>query len=175
MGTVSKSELELTVVREVEDFLFHEGEVLDHHDFKEWLEMLTEDIRYRMPVRVTREKTAGEGFDPDMAHMDEDRDSLEMRALRVDTEYAWAEEPPSRTRHFITNVRVQAREADGEYDVKSNLLLYRTRGDAPTFDILSAERQDVLRRADGGELQLARRTILLDQSTVLTHNIGFFL
>ena len=54
-------------------------------------------------------------------------------------------------------------------------MLYRTRGDVPAFDILSAERHDVLRRAETGELQLARRTILLDQSTVLTHNIGFFM
>src|SRR5581483_742568 len=102
---------------------------------------------------VTREHTAGPGFDDRMAHMYEDRDSLEMRALRVNTEYAWAEEPPSRTRHFVTNVRVSGGERGDELAVRSNLLLYRTRGDVPAYDILSAERRDVLRRCDG-ELRL---------------------
>jgi 3-phenylpropionate/cinnamic acid dioxygenase small subunit len=165
---------DLALVREIEEFLFMEAELLDAHDFKGWLEQLTEDIHYLMPVRVTREKTAGRGFDDRMAHMDEDYDSLEMRALRVDTEYAWAEEPPSRTRHFVTNVRVSTGDDDDELAVRSNLLLYRTRGDVPAFDLLSAEREDVLRRVEG-RWRLAKRTVYLDQSTVLTHNIGFFL
>lgn len=174
MTVAAGTRLDLALVHEAEQFLYDEAEILDAHDFKAWLELLTEDIHYKMPVRVTREKTAGRGFDDRIAHMDEDRDSLEMRALRVDTEYAWAEEPPSRTRHFLTNIRVRPGEDDAELLVKSNLLLYRTRGDVPQYDILSAERHDTLRREDR-ELRLARRMIYLDQTTLLTHNIGFFL
>ena len=40
-----------------------------------------------------------------MAHFDEDRYSLEKRVERLDGDHAWTEDPPSRTRHFVTNVQ----------------------------------------------------------------------
>jgi 3-phenylpropionate/cinnamic acid dioxygenase small subunit len=58
--------------------------------------------------------------------------------------------------------------------VQSNLLLYRNRGDVPHADLLSAVRQDVLRRVNGN-WRLARRTIVLDQSTVATLNLAVLL
>jgi 3-phenylpropionate/cinnamic acid dioxygenase small subunit len=106
--------------------------------------------------------------------MDDDWDSMEMRILRLETEYAWAEDPPSRSRHFVTNVRVEEGENEGEYLVKTNLLLYRTRGDVPIYDILSGERTDTLRRVDDG-LRLAKRVVLLDQTTVMTHNLALIM
>jgi 3-phenylpropionate/cinnamic acid dioxygenase small subunit len=57
--------------------------------------------------------------------------------------------------------------------VKSNLLLYRSRGSDPTADLLSAERRDVLRKEEDG-WRLRRREILLDHSVVMTHNLSVF-
>lgn len=163
-----------TAVREVTEWLFHEAELLDAGKYREWLELVTEDLHYLVPVRVTREREAETDILPGMSHMDDDWDAMEMRVLRLDTEYAWAEDPPSRSRHFITNVRVAEGEAEGEYLVKSNLLLYRTRGDAPIYDILCGERTDTLRRVDDS-LRLAKRVVLLDQSTVMTHNLALIM
>ncbi len=160
--------------REVSEFLFLEAELLDEGRLEEWLDLLTEDIAYRMPVRVTRERGAGCEFVGEMAHFEEDRHRLEMRVRRLGTRSAWAEDPPSRTRHFVSNIRVRPGEREGELHVRSNLLLYRNRGDSPHQDLLSAERRDVLRRVDGG-WRLARRTILLDQSTVATLNFAVLL
>ena len=159
---------------EVYAFLMHEAELLDDHRERDWLDLFTEDAEYLMPVRITRERGGGDGFDRASNYFEETRGSLELRVRRLETEYAWAEDPPSRTRHFVTNIRVAEAEREGEVSVKSNLLLYRSQGSDPTYDILSAERHDVLRREDGA-WKLRRREILLDHAVVTTHNLAVFL
>jgi 3-phenylpropionate/cinnamic acid dioxygenase small subunit len=42
---------------------------------------------------------------------------------------AWAEDPPSRTRHLITNIEVETGSTDAEILVYSNFLVYRSRGE----------------------------------------------
>src|SRR5581483_4503763 len=116
-------------------------------------------IDYRVPVRVTRERARGSGFSETAWHMLEDFDSLETRVDRLDSEYAWAEDPPSRMRRFVSNVRIDE-ETDGEIRLRSNLMIYRGRYDSPTFDLICGERQDTLVRANGG-LRLRRRLVLL--------------
>lgn len=166
--------LEDRVYREVCELLYEEAELLDDGKFEEWLELLTGDIVYEMPVRVTREKGAGQGFVDDVKHFEENRFSLEQRVHRLDTEYAWAEDPPSRTRHFVTNIRPLPSDEQDEVVIRSYLLLYRTRGDTPDYDILSAERKDVLRSV-GGSWKIARRTIFVDQTTLDINNLSVFL
>ncbi len=161
------------VQRELEAALLLEAELLDDNRLRDWLDLLAPDVQYRMPVRATRERGSGSEF-VDMAHFEEDRGQLELRVRRLETTTVWAEDPPSRTRHFVSNIRVAAGDGEDGVQVKSNLLLYRSRGDSPSHDLLSAERQDLWRRLDG-EWKLARRTILLDQSTVATHNLAVFL
>jgi ethylbenzene dioxygenase beta subunit len=167
-------------IREVLDFLHREAALLDEGRYREWLSLLTEDVVYRIPVRLTRERPPQGGYGgiaEGMLHMDEDRASLEMRVARLETGFAWAEDPPSRLRHFVTNVRVgePVRGDRGEeVEVRSYLLLFRSRWDRPDLTFLSAERQDLLRRENGG-WKLARRLVILDHSTLPTHNLSFFL
>ena len=42
--------------------------------------------------------------------MDETKATLAGRIARLDTGMAWAEDPPSRTRHLVSNVEVKAGE-----------------------------------------------------------------
>jgi 3-phenylpropionate/cinnamic acid dioxygenase small subunit len=159
-----------------EEFLFAEAEMLDDNRLRDWLALLEPDITYRAPVRLTRERTAGPGFTERSWHFRDDYETLETRVLRLETEYAWAEDPPSRTRRFVGNVRAEA-DGDGDGDalrIKSNLLLYRGRMDTPDHQLVSAERHDVVRRHDGG-LRLAERMILFDHSTLPTHNLAVLL
>lgn len=158
----------------IEDFLYQEAELLDNGAFREWEKLLTEDMRYEAPVRITREREKGPGFVEDMRFFDEDRDSIDMRIARLETDAAWAEDPPSRTRHFVTNIRIRPGEKENEYLVKSNVLLWRTRGDAANYDLLAYEREDTVRQVDGA-WKLACRRILVDFSTVPTHNLSVFL
>lgn len=90
---------------EIVDLLLDEAALLDDRHHHEWLELLTDDVVYRVPVRVTSAHTL-ETSTSTMDHFSEDMYSLRKRVLRFDTDHAWAEDPPSRTRRFITNIRV---------------------------------------------------------------------
>lgn len=159
-------------------FLVEEAALLDRQDFAGWLALLCDDIRYVMPVRVTTAR--GTGFDalPDMGHFDENLYSLRKRVERFATEHAWTEDPPSRTRHFVTNVRT-FRAGPGELRVESSVLLFRSRGDTREADLLSAGRTDTLRRTTDDETyagyRLAHRHILVDESVLRTQNLAIFL
>lgn len=162
---------------EVEQFLYAEADLLDDRLFDEWLALLADDIHYWMPVRANRLareldrefSAAGEA-----AFFDENKAHLEQRVQRLHTGMAWAEDPPSRTRHFVTNVRISPRATDGELDVTSNFILYRTRLERE-MDLFAGKRIDVLRRVDSAfGWQIAKRTILLDQSTLLAKNLSSF-
>ena len=161
------------------DFLYREAELLDEGRYREWLGLLTDDIRYQVPIRFAKERGAGPtaitGVATSMFHLDEDHDSLELRVDRLETGFAWAEEPPSRIRHFVSNVR--AEPIDGRSDevaVRSNVLVYRSRWDRPGHDLLSGERHDVLRRVDG-DWRLASRRVILDNTTLPTLNLSFLI
>jgi phthalate 3,4-dioxygenase beta subunit len=158
----------------VQQWLVHEAELLDNRRYRDWLELLTDDVTYRMPVRVTSAHSLEDSMLEDMDHMDEDRYSLDKRVERFETEHAWTEDPPSRTRHYVTNVRVTEGEGDGELVVKSYVLLFRSRGDVREPDLLSAERTDVMRQVDG-ELRLASRNVLVDESVLRTQNLAVFI
>ncbi|MCI2418355.1 3-phenylpropionate/cinnamic acid dioxygenase subunit beta [Saccharopolyspora sp. K220] len=157
-------------------WLVDEAYVLDAQDYERWLELLTDDIHYLMPVRVTTARGAGYDCAPGMAHFDENKYSLNRRVARFQTEHAWTEDPPSRLRHYVTNVRTFATDDPDHLVVDSAVLLYRSRGDVREPAVISAGREDLLRRtADVGQWRLARRTILVDDAVLRTQNLAIFL
>ena len=155
-------------------WLVDETYLLDAQAYTEWLDTLTEDIHYLMPVRVTTALAAGYDTSPGMAHFDEDKYSLSRRVARFLTEHAWTEDPPSRLRHHLSNVRTFATDDPDHLVVESSTLLFRSRGDVAEGAFLSAGREDLL-RCEGGEWRLARRTILVDESVIRMQNLAIFL
>lgn len=87
--------------------------------------------------------------------------------------FDWTEDPPSRLRHYVANVRTFATDEPDHLVVDSGVL-YRSRGDVREAAVLSAGREDLLRRTAGG-WRLARRTILLDDSVLRSQNLAIFL
>jgi phthalate 3,4-dioxygenase subunit beta len=154
-------------------FLVEEAALLDAADYASWLDLLCEDIRYLMPVRVTTARGAGFNSLADMGHFDENMYALRKRVQRLATDHAWTEDPPSRTRHFVTNVRT-FRHQTGQLQVASALLLFRSRGDTREADLISAGRTDLLRETGDG-LRLAQREITVDESVLRTQNLAVFL
>jgi 3-phenylpropionate/cinnamic acid dioxygenase small subunit len=157
---------------EVVRWLDHEAELLDAGEFDAWLDLLAEDVRYCMPVRLTRERGAVSDVHQGAPHFMENIGTLRMRVARLHTEFAWAEDPPSRTRRFVTNVRPHV-STDG-VEVRSYLLVYRSRGEDVSPEMISAERHDVLGRTPDG-LRLRRREIQIDQATLGVRNLALLL
>jgi phthalate 3,4-dioxygenase subunit beta len=157
-------------------FLVEEAALLDQRRWQAWLDLLADDIRYVMPVQVTTGLRRGpETRERDgMAHFDDDRHSLGKRVERLTTEHAWTEDPPSRTRHLVTNVRTFATDSAELLRVESALLLFRSRGDTRPPEIVCAGRIDRL-RASGAELRLSERRIEVDESVLRTQNLAIFL
>lgn len=159
---------------EIEDFLFDEADLLDRDEFEEWLGMLAPDVHYFARVRQTLRRAGGPGFSERSMHLNDNYTSLKMRIQRHQTSSDWAEDPPSRIRHFITNVRVRCGDGGGVYRVTSNALLVRTRADEAKAETVSAERRDIIRR-DDTDWKLVQREILLDHTTLPTHNLSFWI
>lgn len=155
-------------------WMVDEAWLLDAQAYAEWLELLTDDIHYLMPVRVTTALGAGYDTSPGMAHFDENKYSLSRRVARFLTEHAWTEDPPSRLRHHLSNVRTFATVLEDHLVVESATLLFRSRGDVREGSFVSAGREDLLRRTPDG-WKLARRTILVDDSVMRMQNLAIFL
>ena len=162
------------VYNEISDFLIEEAWLLDEDLFRDWLGLLAEDVLYTMPVRQTMYRRSGKGFQASMNWFYEDLTSLQFKVARMETDSAFAEDPPSRVRRLISNVRVHETSTPGEYLVQSYILLRRNRGDAYASDSISARRDDLIRHTDGG-WKLAQRTILMDQAVLGTPNLAVFL
>jgi 3-phenylpropionate/cinnamic acid dioxygenase small subunit len=156
------------------DLLLDEAAALDENRLDDWLAMMHPEIDYRAPIRVTRERTKGPGFSNEGYHFFENLDSLTTRVDRLATDYAWAEDPPSRTQRFLSNFRVFAIDGSDDLQVRSNLLVYRERLDETNPQWIVGQREDDLRPLDG-ELKIVRRLVLLDHSILMTPNLGIFL
>jgi len=170
-SSLSNADLE----RACAQFLFREAELLDEADYPGWLETcLSKDLDYRVPIRTTRERASGVSeFSETSFHVKDTYRSIQVRVNRLLTEHAWAEDPPSRTRRLVSNVRVRELSAD-EVAVKSYLMLHRSQWDTAEYDLLVAERQDVL-RLESGDWRLLRRLVLLNHTIIGTPNLGIFL
>jgi 3-phenylpropionate/cinnamic acid dioxygenase small subunit len=160
---------------ELMPFYIREAWLLDERKFKEWLDIFTEDVLYFMPRRknVPR-READRELTPlgDLAILEEDRRYLEMRVARLDTGMAWAEDPPSRTRHMVGNLESSFLE-NGEVQARTAFLVYRSHLETD-HQLLSGYREDVLRKVDGA-WKVARRMIVLDANVLLDKNLSVFL
>jgi 3-phenylpropionate/cinnamic acid dioxygenase small subunit len=158
---------------EATSFLHREAELLDNREFHRWLEMVSANIRYRVPVRTTRQNKEGRGFSAKAFFLDEDHGSLKTRVLRLDSEFAWSENPATRTRRLVGNIRVRSATAD-TIEIASNLAIFCYRGDAAAPIILTAEREDIL-RWENGAWKLADRLVLLDTTVLGMESLSIFL
>jgi len=160
---------------EVTQFYNLEAELLDDGRFADWLEMLAEDLHYWAPVRsnrLRRQQALSIHAPGEAAFYDETRDSLAWRIRRFDSGMAWAEDPPSRTRHLVSNISVRER-SDDLLQVRSAFLCYRNRLHTET-DLYAGGRTDILRRDGVHGYEVVKRTILFEQNVLLTKNISTF-
>jgi len=175
------------LIRDIEQFLYREARLLDDRRFRDWLELFTDDVRYWMTSRTNRYPKNSKaiaildpdryveddtGADEELAILDETKETLTARVDRLDTGMAWAEDPPSRTRHLIMNIEIKPGEGDAEVKVYCNFVVYRSRGETEQ-DFYVGAREDLLRRVDGN-WKIAGRKLVLDQNVLTAKNISVF-
>ena len=161
-GTIS-AEVDATTYFAIQRFLFGEAALLDRRNYRAWLSLLTDDVHYRVMANVNRDADLGP---LPYALIDEPAARLKARVEQIlNAKLTHAENPPTLTRRFVTNVMASAGERDGEYVATCNLLMYRTRPDIPDGALYAGERTDVLRRIDGA-FRIARREVRLDQALI---------
>ena len=150
-----------TLRQQVEDFLFREAALLDDWRLDDWVALFAEDGRYVVP---TTDLPDG---DPrrDLVFIDDDINRLRARAVRLNSRHAHREYPWSRTRRFISNVRVEETPA-GELSVSSNVLVYRFRAGEGAPYVGSV---DYTLRRKGGDFQIAYRRATLDLEALSWH------
>jgi 3-phenylpropionate/cinnamic acid dioxygenase small subunit len=166
---------------DMEDFLYAEANLLDARRFRDWLNLLADDITYFMPIRrnvkfgqhAQRENTIqGSGI----SWFDEDKWTLTKRVDQILTGVHYAEEPLSRVCHMVSNVQVlraaPSLDDPQEVEVRCRFLVYQNRIEYETYTFVG-KRTDLIRRTSDG-WKIARREILLDQNVLLAKNLSTF-
>ena len=173
--TTANSLLDQLLLRyQVEQFYSTEAELLDSREFNDWLDLLTEDIRYWMPITINKEH--GDWSEEhtrkgkDLNWFDEGKFELEQRVRQIETGLHWAEEPISRTSHMFSNLQIN--NSGEELTTRCRFLIYRNRTETET-DFFIGKRNDILRR-NGASFQIAAREVFLDQSVLLAKNLTLF-
>ncbi len=168
VGTAVNDEDYVEILR----FMHHEAALLDRREFMAWLELLTDDIGYRVSAQVARQAEAGPEH---YAIVDEDAASLGLRVRQIaDPRLTRAENPPSLTRRFVSNLEAMHAAPPDTYAVATNLLVHRARARAQETGLYVGERRDVLRRAEG-RLLLAERHVMLDQTILHDGSLSILL
>jgi p-cumate 2,3-dioxygenase subunit beta len=145
----------------VEDFIVREAALLDEWRLDDWLALFTEDARYLVPAT---DLPAAEPKET-LAIINDDMARLRGRVERLKSRHAHREFPWSRTRRFITNVRIEEMIGE-EIVVKASFLVYRIRGGQ--VDPLIGSYVYTLRRLDGA-LKIAARKAVLDLEALRPH------
>lgn len=178
MTTTAREELleRLLLEREVEQFLYHESELLDERRFSDWIELVADDVHYHMPIRrnVKFGEQHRENTDPEseISWFDEGKATLAGRVRQLNTGIHWCEEPLSRVRHIVTNIQLVDVQGD-EVKVRSRFIVYQNRL-ADEVNLFVGKREDTLRRDAETGWKIAKRTILLDQNVLLAKVLSVF-
>jgi p-cumate 2,3-dioxygenase beta subunit len=141
---------------EVEDFLYNEATLLDEWRLDEWLALLTDDARYRVP---SNDAPAADPANT-LFLIADDIHRLRGRVARLKDPQAHAEFPHSRTRRIISNVRITRQSVPDTVFVEANFVVYRFRRGGQEAQFVGTYRY-VLRRV-AGELRIAVREAILD-------------
>lgn len=167
--------------QEIEDFLLREADLLDDRQFEQWLDLLTEDMRYWVPIQRNvkfgswdKELTRAES---EMNWFDEGKETLTLRVKQLMSGQHWSEEPISRTSHMVTNIRLVSSTSSGqtpaEVAVTCRFLIYRNKL-VDQSDFFVGKREDRLRKLDG-QWKLSLRKAILDQSVLLAPTMPLFI
>ncbi|RIV83611.1 aromatic-ring-hydroxylating dioxygenase subunit beta [Aurantiacibacter zhengii] len=153
----------------VEEFLFKEARLADESRYSEWEALAEDDMHYWVPAEA--------GQDPDdgrISILNDNRTRLATRIRQLNTGVRHAQVPPSRMCRIISNVEIET-IADGEYFVRSNVVLYEYRIQADKeMEVWPARVEHKLRMRDG-EMKMFSKHIHLLNSEGPVRGLSFII
>ena len=152
--------------------LFFEARLLDDERYNDWLGLLDEAIRYRMPLterRFRKDRSAPLAFGGGYI-FDENKGRLTMRIGRLQSGLVWAEDPRNRVRRIVSNVEIWQGAEANEAEVYSVVTIHRSRIDGEEKHFVAGRRDIWQETAQGWRLVV--RDLLLDASVVLDSNMN---
>jgi ethylbenzene dioxygenase beta subunit len=167
------------LLQELTQLLYREAELLDAGRYEEWLELLSDDVRYVAPIAqdldpyVEPEATNESGeVNHELTYLYESRGSLMLRVAKIRTGLQQTENPPSRTVRMIGNVQVEPIAGADDCTVRSAFLLYRQRRQRQV-EILAGHRRDRWMPAPQG-WRLRDREIRFAANVLPTKSLSLF-
>lgn len=155
----------------VENFYRRETLLLQDRRYREWLELMDEQISYRVPV-TTSTLNGLVSSEDELGYYDEDLELLRARVAKLESKQSWVEQPPSRLRYFVQVVDVTHQD-DGMVVVRSNLLLLQYRWNMEQQ--FSGGRTDLLIPQDGEcGFRLRNRRVVLDRQVLGNQGLSVF-
>jgi benzoate/toluate 1,2-dioxygenase beta subunit len=159
------ADVDVELLREVEQFIYREARLADEHDYAGWEELWTDDAVYWVP--------SGDTTDPmsQMSIIHDNRSRIRIRIRQLETGKRHAQAPPSRLRRMITNNELLG-ERDGDVLAGANVLVVESRERGLTLWAGRCEYR--LRRAEDGWRMAAKTVTLVDADRPL-HTLAFLI
>lgn len=131
------AQVSLELHHRISQFLFHEASLLDDWKFRDWLAQLDEEIRYTMRTTVNAQtRDRRKGVQPPTTGFLMTPKTSWSGESPVWKRHGLAEEPPSRTRHLISNCQISETDIPNVFAVRVNYLLYRAQKSAMKHSML---------------------------------------
>lgn len=148
--------------REVEDFLYHEAELLDSWRMLEWRELLTEDCEYQVPSIDAADDASPNKV---LYYIADDGFRLTERVKRLMKKTCHAEYPRTKVLHTISNVRLVETTADAAH-AKCCFVTYRhQRGNQDIY----VGRHDYHFVVDDGRMKIKKKRTTLHMEALRPH------
>lgn len=173
------------IICRIEQFYYRESRILDERKYQQWQGLLEDDIEYTVPSRFIATPNPRQRGTEDFHALEHELerggvDNVPLRienifqlAIRIDRAYkvnAWAENPPARTRRFVSNVEVY--QGPEGFICFNNFMMTYSRHDNANFTY-TGQRRDILRDVDG-QLKIAKREVIHDWNIIPVPTMGLF-
>lgn len=153
----------------VEEFFYHEADLLDRWQLTEWLDLFTEECLFLVP---STDRPDGDPLS-EMFLIQDDRFLLQQRVESLMTKTAWAESPHSTTRHLVSNVRARSL-AEGLVEASANFIVTRSRRD--TVDTYPGRYEVLLEQGGPAGFKIRSRKAILALEELRPHGrVSFIL
>ncbi|MEK4198007.1 aromatic-ring-hydroxylating dioxygenase subunit beta [Cytobacillus sp. FSL K6-0265] len=146
---------------EIEDFLFHEAELLDEWKLEEWTSLFSSEGVYLIPPIGS----PGANANKSLFYVHDDRARLVQRAKRLLKREAHVEYPHSTTLRNIHNVRIKEQNAN-QLKVICNFSTYRTKREILDCFVGVSEYTLVF---EEGELKIKEKKVILKLDSLRPH------